>query len=344
VVVLAWAFRWVLPDFKLSSVVFGIAANALQWYALWLIFRGFVRLQEQRTLPGEVLHWYVCWLFLALLAGENLTILLNVGDTDVLRAIARGFAWGLAPFAANLILLQVVLHRLRRRSFDATPPRLLLLRVFGSAAKRVQLLHLLGETLRRAVRIDYIASTDLAQRHVGARALEAFVRGRLSTIFLSSRAEVDSHIDSLRERRDIELRYPLNELYCRADAWQYAVERLASRTDGVCMDLRGFSQHNLGCVFELGVLVRSVALRRILLLVDVATDMRALADILQTAWRDAPPGGANDGITQPAIRAVRVQRWTAAQRELLESWLFVTVTAGTVSSEVSTSHMKAART
>jgi hypothetical protein len=104
----------------------------------------------------------------------------------------------------------------------------------------------------------------------------------------------------------------------RRIAWQYAVERLAARADAVCMDLRGFSHRNLGCVFELGVLVKSVAFRKVLLLVDVTTDIRALADILQTAWRDAPGGGANDGVAQPAIQAISVQGWSEGQRELLE--------------------------
>ncbi len=192
----AWAFqRWALPGSKLSTAVLGIAANALQWYVLWLIFRGLVRLQDQRILPAAVLHWHVCWLFLALLAGENFTVLLSVGNTNLLSAVARGHVWGLVPFAANLTLLHVVLHRLRGGSSGVAPPRLLLLRVFGSAAKRVRLLNLLGETLRRAVRVDYIAILDPAQRHVGARALEAFVRGRLDTLFLSS------HADARRARR-----------------------------------------------------------------------------------------------------------------------------------------------
>jgi hypothetical protein len=329
----AWALRrWALPDSELSTAALGIAANALQWYVLWLIFCGFVRLQDQRILPAEVLHWHVCWLFLALVAGQNFTVLLSVGNADVMSAVARGHAWGLAPFAANLILLQVVLHRIRGSMRGGAPPRLLLLRVFGSAAKRVRLLTLLGETLRRAVRVDYIASTDLAQRHVDASALEAFVRGQLDTLFLSSHAEVDARVDAFRERRDIELRYPLNELYCRANAWQYAVERLASSTNAVCMDLRGFSQHNLGCAFELGVLVRSVPLRHILLLVDATTDMHALASTLQTAWCNSSAGGANDGVAQPTIRALAVQGWSATQREILESWLVVTVAAGSPSS------------
>ena len=99
--------------------------------------------------------------------------------------------------------------------------------------------------------------------------------------------------------------------------------------DAVLMDLRAFSERNLGCVFELGVLVRAVALRQVLLLADGTTDMPALARILEAAWRDAPPGSANEGILQPVIRVVRIRGWTSADRELLESWLFMTLAEGT---------------
>jgi hypothetical protein len=47
------------------------------------------------------------------------------------------------------------------------------------------------------------------------------------------------------------------------------------------MDLRGFTSRNQGCAFELGVLVRTVALERIILLTDRTTDRSTLEETIQ---------------------------------------------------------------
>lgn len=333
--IVAWGVdQWVYPNFLLGQLVLGTVWNALQWSVLWLIFKGFIRLQEQRIYPSEILHWDICWLFLALVTGRDLSVLTIVPDADVLQSIGRGLLLGLAPFLANLLLLHAALHHQRSVQPDRPAPRLLLLRVFGDAAKRVRLLDTLSETWRRAGRVDYIAGTDLAQRHVAARALEAFVRGRLQTLFLKSREEVDQCVRSLRGRREIDLRYPINELYCYADAWQYAVWRLASGSDAVLMDLRGFSSRNLGCVFELGVLVQTVPLERVFLLTDSTTDMQALSDTMQAAWRDAPAGSANVHLAKPSIIIIPFTGKNQADQELLESWLFLILSKRTSTSDL----------
>ncbi|MFP3436041.1 hypothetical protein SB781_40450, partial [Paraburkholderia sp. SIMBA_061] len=67
IVIVAWAVdRWLSLSFPLGQLALGSASNVLQWYVLWLIFQGFIRLQEQRVIPSEILHWDLCWLFLAL--------------------------------------------------------------------------------------------------------------------------------------------------------------------------------------------------------------------------------------------------------------------------------------
>jgi hypothetical protein len=93
---------------------------------------------------------------------------------------------GLAPFAGYAIVLDVAMRHFWNAKQGQPPRRMLLLRVFGSASKRVRLLDTLDDAWRRVGRIDFIAGTDLAQRHVAARALEAFLSGRLHTIFLKS--------------------------------------------------------------------------------------------------------------------------------------------------------------
>jgi hypothetical protein len=88
------------------------------------------------------------------------------------------------------------------------------------------------------------------------------------------------------------------------------------------MDLRGFSAKNKGCVFELGVLVRVVPLERIILLTDATTNMPALAETVDEAWRAAPAHSANVRMATPKIALIPLSGSTRINRKLLESWLF----------------------
>jgi hypothetical protein len=46
------------------------------------------------------------------------------------------------------------------------------------------------------------------------------------------------------------------------------------------MDLRGFSRHNAGCIFELHELARLVPLERVVFVIDRRTDETLLAETL----------------------------------------------------------------
>jgi hypothetical protein len=326
----AWAVeRWLSPNIPVGQIAAGTASNVLQFYMLWLVFQGFIWLQEQHVLPSEILHLDFCWLFLALVTSESI-IGYESETQDLSGATSLGLFLGLAPFAGYAIFLHVALRRSWIARRDRPARRLLLLRVFGSAAKRVRLFDMLDETWRRAGRIDFIAGTDLTQRHIAVRALEAFLLGRLHTIFLKSPAEVDQCIDALRDRLEGDLRYPINELYCYADAWQYAVSRLAPESDAVIMDLRGFTSRNQGCAFELGVLVRMVPLERIILLTDWTTDESALAETIQGAWQAVPADSANVCLANPKVILIPFTGKTTMDREILESWLFSIVFEATI--------------
>jgi hypothetical protein len=323
VILVAWAVEhWLFPNFPVGQIATGTGSNALQFYMLWLVFQGFKQLQEQNFLPGEVLHYDLCWLFIALCISDSMIAYESFVTPHLSRAISLGLFLGLVPFAGYAVFLHVALRRDWIAHRNLPGRRLLLLRVFGEAAKRKRLFDMLGETWRRVGRIDFIAGTDLASRHVDARVLEAFILGRLDTIFLKSPTEVDQYVEALRDRLESDLRYPVNELYCYTDAWQYAVRRLAPDSDAVIMDLRGFTSRNRGCAFELGVLLRTVPLDRILLLTDSTTDGSALAETIQSAWRAAPVGGANVRLANPQLLLVPLTERTKRDRGILDSWLF----------------------
>ena len=71
------------------------------------------------------------------------------------------------------------------------------------------------------------------------------------------------------------------------------MRRLALASDAVLMDLRSFSPSNQGCRFELGSLLDSVDLRRVIVLVDAHTDLGHLAATLHELWSRAHPDSPN---------------------------------------------------
>jgi hypothetical protein len=76
------------------------------------------------------------------------------------------------------------------------------------------------------------------------------------------------------------------------------------------MDLRGFSQNNAGCVFEINELFHLVSLVRVVFVIDAGTDQTFLRQTMQQAWRQLKerspnhrPGGGKVSLVQMADRS-----------------------------------------
>jgi len=151
--------------------------------------------------------------------------------------------------------------------------------------------------------------------------LEAFVRRRVEALYLKTTNEVDRQVTRLDRRLQGDGRYPINELYCFASAWQTAIVRLVPGADLVLMDLRGFSVAHAGCVFELNQLVNLVPLRRIVLLADRLTDMCALEETLQGAWRNVHHSAPSAGEQNPVVDLLMLSNLGETTRRFLASWL-----------------------
>ena len=106
-------------------------------------------------------------------------------------------------------------------------------------------------------------------------------------------------------------RYRINEFFCRADTWQPTMQRLATQSDAVLMDLRSFSRQNQGCVFELGRLIDAVNLERVIFLIDDTTDLAFLHATLTSLWEQMSARSPNRSAAAPAARIYRI----AAQSE-----------------------------
>ncbi len=294
------------------SFLSGAAACVLQTLLVWLVFKLFVWFQElQRLLTPEILHAHLCWTyltlyFLAWTLGEAL-----FSDSGRLR-------WGLLlALALYLAVLHTLLFRIRAQRSRLPPKRLLLLRVFGRADTREDLLDALGDTWLRIGAVDLIAGSDVASRTLRSSMLEAFLLRRSDDQFLKTNADVDARLDYLRSEIEGDARYTVNGVYCYGNVWQRAFVRLAQESAAVLMDLRGFTSENRGCAWELAYLVQRTALRRIVLLVDRRTDLQALEQVVGEAWTHLPLESPNAHDPEPELKVLSFTRRSEAERRTL---------------------------
>lgn len=263
-------------------------------------------------LTTELLHSHLCWGWLT----GYLTIL--AFNSAPFSGDVAWLPWTLAgAFLCYVAVLHISLRRIRVQRIGQPGKRLLLLRVFGNAEKRERLLDLLDDTWRRIGRVDLITGLDLAMRGLASITLEAFLLRRLDGEFLKTRDEVDLRLENLRCQIEGDLRFPVNSVNCYANAWQHAVTRLASSSDAVLLDLRGFTRTNEGCVFELTYLVRHIALRHCIVLVDHTTDMSSLQDVAQAAWAGLPHDSPNAHEPKPEIQTLKLEKLSEAATSAL---------------------------
>src|SRR5262245_14478166 len=167
------------------------------------------------------------------------------------------------------------------------PRRLLLLRVFGYQARTESLFDRVAQVWRFQGPVQLIAGVDLAMRTVDPGDVLAFLNGRLSEQYIVTVQDVPGRLARLELQPDPAARFRINEVYCHDDTWRPALELLLDTTDTVLMDLRGFSPHSAGCIFELEQLVHRLASDDIVLVCDKTTDLALLRRVLGEAWESA---------------------------------------------------------
>ena len=169
--------------------------------------------------------------------------------------------------------------------------RLLLLRVFGFQRRTERLFDTVAQRWRWLGSVRVIAGADLATRIIGPGDLISFMGGSLRQLFLRPDEASFQRLGELDEARDPDGRYRVNKVYCHRDSWQPALQGLLATTDFVLMDLRGFSDKNRGCLFELQQLVEQDLMRRTVFVVDDATDTKLLETVLSDEARASRAAG-----------------------------------------------------
>jgi hypothetical protein len=193
----------------------------------------------------------------------------------------------------------------RRSSLLGTPRTLLLLRVFGFERRTQRLLEDLGRCWRYLGPIRLIGGTDLADATIEPHEFFEFLNGRLSRAFIKGRDDLESRLSERTPAPDPDGLFRIEDFFCHEATWRMTVARLARDADAVLMDLRGFTPANRGCIFEIEQLIASVALDRIVLLVDDSTDVPFLEQTLQGAWRAMPGDSPNAGAGTHRLRVLQ---------------------------------------
>ena len=119
---------------------------------------------------------------------------------------------------------------------------------------------------------------------------------------MSGQADLANRMSSFDREPDPDGRYRVNQFFCRPDTWQMTLRRLVQESSVVLMDLRSFSPQNQGCIYELGQLLSSVDLRRVVFVVDATTDRQFLDDTLQRSWQQVPADSPNCAVVEPGVR------------------------------------------
>lgn len=240
---------------------------------------------------------------------DALWLLFGVVQTFTLAFEAWGWILtGPVAFAAYKLVTSAGFALLRRRAAKETSaPMLLLLRVFALGPRSEQFFDAFSKWWRRSGSISLIAGPDLITTVVEPHEFLDFISGRLARQFVQSEADLERRVADLDRQPDPDGLYRVNEFFCHADTWQATMRRLAKESDAVLMDLRSFSSKNRGSLYELGQLLDSVNLERVVFLVDESTDHPFLEKTLQHLWQTVDPESPNRRAESPTARLFHVR-------------------------------------
>ena len=128
-----------------------------------------------------------------------------------------------------------------------------------------------------------IAGTDLAARTMDPDDTLAFLAGELQSRFVRGPQDLQDHLLQMDESSDPDGRFRVTEFFCYENTWSHTLAALLRRSDAILMDLRGFSEKNSGCIFELKQLTTQQRLGDTVFVVDASSDLKLLESTLGAA-------------------------------------------------------------
>jgi len=135
--------------------------------------------------------------------------------------------------------------------------------------------------------VAMIAGGDLALRSIDADEALAFARGDIDSSYVGDGRKLAERLDELEDAPDPDGRFRIAEFFCYENTWRATLQSLAARSSVVLMDLRGFTQANAGCVFELQQLAAAGRLANCVFVTDDTSDRALAASALGAQESDA---------------------------------------------------------
>lgn len=291
-----------------TGVFLGMIVIGMVLFGLlgWPLLRFLGRLYEQKRLSDQSIMLDSLWLLFAV-----------TQSIDLAFEAPPWILTGLVAFIAYKLVSRFGLRRISAWTTGVEPRTLLLLRVFALAKRSEMLFHKLRIHWHYAGSIFMIAGPDLVTTTIEPHEFLDYVRGHLGRQFVRGQQDLQQRIAIVDKGQDPDGRYRINEFFCHNDTWQMTMEQLALTSDAVLMDLRSFSPTNQGCVFELGRLVDSVDLTRIVFLVDDTTDRVFLKSTLERLWQGMSADSPNQTAVSPTVRLFRIKRQSEAETRAL---------------------------
>ena len=272
----------------------------------WIILGTLRRLYQKKYISEQSLTVDAMWLLF--------------GIVNSIGLVFEGRFWifsGIAAFILYKLVAVGLFHAFKMaRRGKSRGPRLLLLRVFVLGKRSESLYDSLGKSWRAVGSMQMIAGPDLATSTIEPHEFLDFVSGRLDRRFIDTGGSLDLRIDQMDLAPDGDGLYRVTEFFCHDDTWKLTLSRLADESDAVLMDLRGFSQLNSGCVFEIHELVNVVPLQRVVFAIDESTDQTFMRATMQQAWRQIKERSPNRQIGAGGVSLVQLSS-DGAMRDLL---------------------------
>lgn len=273
--------------------VLGFAACAIVGYLILDLLR---QLYESKCISEQSINVDAMWLLF--------------GIVNSIGLVFQGYRWIASGFVAFAIYKVVAAGLFRLfgvfRRAKQNGRRLLLLRVFALGRRSEQLYDTLGKCWRNVGSIQMIAGPDLATTAIEPHEFLDFVSGKLDRRFIDNGRTLDLRIDQMDLAPDREGQYRVTEFFCHDDTWKMTLARLAEDSDAVLMDLRGFSQANAGCVFEIHEIFNVVPLARAVFAIDDSTDQAFMRQTMEQAWHLVKERSPNRRLAAGRVALVQI--------------------------------------
>ncbi len=236
-----------------------------------------------------------------------LQVLIGQSQLIFLLGLASGIV------AAYGTLFFVMGFTLRRQVSANKPLQLLALWVFNTGNNLVSILSGIGLLWRFLGTIQFLRGGEFTVD------LESLMKKKEADLIADTPEKLESGLRSFQYVPGWSGSYVTNTLLCGDAVWKPAIHALLRKADAVAMSLFGFSKSNQGCLYELGLLLDTFPIHRVLFLVDETTDLDFLLDTLRQSWECMATDSPNHTATVATIQIYRLS--TRFDRPLGEAFI-----------------------